>query len=155
MIKITLNDKEVKAFIKKINNSKQVKSQVLSAIGEDAVSKAKKLAPAGATGQLANSFVHSTNMAGNKETVESEADYSDQAMEWGRKPGRMPPSEALERWAGRFLGDRRLAYAVAKSISKRGTKKYREKGPKLWTKLTKQVNRDIPRFLKELSKFYD
>jgi hypothetical protein len=43
--------------------------------------------------------------------------------EFGRRPwGKMPPPDKLKWWAGRKLGDENLAYAVAKSIQKKGIK---------------------------------
>ena len=45
-------------------------------------------------------------------------------LERGTKP-HWPPIKALEGWAQRKLGDRRLAFVVARAISKRGTKAIR------------------------------
>lgn len=41
-------------------------------------------------------------------------------VERGRRPGKMPPVRALEPWAQRKLGDRRLAWPVARAIGRRG-----------------------------------
>lgn len=41
-------------------------------------------------------------------------------VEFGRLPGKMPPSSALESWTARHLGDARLAFVVARSIGRRG-----------------------------------
>jgi hypothetical protein len=43
-------------------------------------------------------------------------------VERGRRPGKPPPSTALEGWATRKLGDRRLAFPVARAIGRRGIK---------------------------------
>ncbi len=42
----------------------------------------------------------------------------------GTPPGHMPPVEALEGWCERKLGDKNLAWAVAKHIEKHGTRPY-------------------------------
>lgn len=53
--------------------------------------------------------------------------YSD-VIEFGRDPGSMPPSSALHKWVRRKLGVsnendiKRTAFAIAKSIEKKGTK---------------------------------
>jgi len=44
------------------------------------------------------------------------------AIEFGRKPGKMPPLGPLKAWAARKLGDEKLAFPVAKSIAKNGFK---------------------------------
>ena len=60
----------------------------------------------------------------------SKAEYAWQAMEYGRKPGRMPPPRALERWAASKLGSKGAAIAVARKIAREGTEKYKKGGPK-------------------------
>ena len=47
-------------------------------------------------------------------------------LEKGRKPGRMPPVEALRLWCQRKLGNAKLAFVVARAIGKKGTKAWRE-----------------------------
>lgn len=44
-------------------------------------------------------------------------------VEFGRRPGRPPPSQALEGWARRKLGNARLAFVVARAIGRRGIAK--------------------------------
>lgn len=50
-----------------------------------------------------------------------------ESIEYGRVPGTMPPSSALEKWVRRKLGlsnelqIKRTAFAIAKAIKKRGT----------------------------------
>lgn len=43
------------------------------------------------------------------------------SIEFGRRPGSMPPPEALRRWARRVLGNEKAAYPVARAIGRRGT----------------------------------
>ena len=74
------------------------------------------------------------------------------ALETGRGPGGMPNILAMERWAERKLGDRRLGYPVALKISEAGTRKYRRGGPKQISK----VERDLERFIdKDIVKLMD
>ncbi len=61
------------------------------------------------------------------------ASYSDIPLEYGRRPGSYPPTEALKRWCKLKLGDEKLAFVVARKIAQRGTDKYRKGGPKLLT----------------------
>lgn len=44
-------------------------------------------------------------------------------MEFGRKPGKQPPSDALKNWTRRHLGDEKLAFVVARAIGKKGIQK--------------------------------
>ena len=46
------------------------------------------------------------------------------AVEYGTKP-HMPPSNALQYWAKRKLGNEKLAYAVARKIAQKGTPPHR------------------------------
>lgn len=49
------------------------------------------------------------------------------AIGTGRKPGRMPPVDALKRWARLKLGDEKIAWAIAKKIETEGTKRFQTK----------------------------
>lgn len=44
------------------------------------------------------------------------------AVEFGRKPGAMPPVEPLERWAKVKLGQSGLGFVIARKIGRSGTK---------------------------------
>lgn len=49
------------------------------------------------------------------------------AIGTGRKPGRMPPVDALKRWARLKLGDEKIAWAIAKKIQNEGTSRFQTK----------------------------
>jgi len=51
--------------------------------------------------------------------VGSSLEYAPYALEYGRKPGRMPPSWALEEWAGRH-GMSGMGFVIARAIGARG-----------------------------------
>ncbi len=53
-------------------------------------------------------------------TVGTKLNYG-AAVEYGRKPGKRPPTAALKGWARRKTGDERNAYRIAKRIGERGT----------------------------------
>lgn len=77
--------------------------------------------------------------------------YAIAAWETGRRPGAMPPMNSLKRWARLKLGDENLAYAVAKTIAQRGTKKHRFKNPKYITQTIEWVARILfPKLLPKL-----
>ncbi len=44
------------------------------------------------------------------------------AVEYGRKPGKMPPVEALKKWAKDILGNEAAAFPLARKIARAGTK---------------------------------
>jgi hypothetical protein len=56
----------------------------------------------------------------------------------GRGPGRLPPIEPIEAWALVVLGDIGAAWAIAKGIAARGTKRWRDK--KNWVGIDNQGN---------------
>jgi len=154
---ITFDDREVKMFLGKIQNSEPIRKSVMRDISAKGARLASQLAPKGATSHLSNSFV--AKSSADKATIANRQLYSDQAMEYGRKPGKYPMKngrvvESLRRWTRVKLGDERLAYVVARAIAKRGTRKYRDKGPKQWTRTAKAMNRFMPSILKKLAKFY-
>ena len=72
---------------------------------------------------LSNSIENKvTNMRGEVGIYGNAMKYG-YVQEFGRKPGgRMPPVDALKGWARRRLGDENLAFPVARSIAKKGTK---------------------------------
>ncbi len=53
-------------------------------------------------------------------TVGTKLSYA-RAVEFGRRPGKRPPTAALKGWARRKTGDERNAYRIAKRIGERGT----------------------------------
>ncbi len=53
-------------------------------------------------------------------TVGTKLNYG-AAVEYGRRPGKRPPTAALKGWARRKTGDERNAYRIAKRIGERGT----------------------------------
>ena len=87
--------------------------------------------PARDTGQTAGSIV-SDAKGSNLSTVGVRI-YSPMVsaavLESGRRPGgRMPPLTALRAWAGRKLGDERLAFVIARAIARDGSPKRRRGG---------------------------
>lgn len=65
--------------------------------------------------------------------------YSDQ-IEYGRKPGAMPPTEAIEKWihdkgiASRIEGEisvSSLAYLIARKIAREGTEAFKKGGERV------------------------
>lgn len=95
-------------------------------------SAVKPLVPVGVSGRLRNSIASEvkTEAAGSivgkvGSTLRGEVYPS--VMEFGRKPGRMPPPSALERWVQLKLGVeparvRGVAFQVARAIGRRGIK---------------------------------
>jgi len=113
-------------------------------------SKAKPLAPVGVSGMLRNSITSSVeNSAGSVvghvfSSLKNE-EYP-AVMEFGRRPGKMPPPSALERWVHIVLGVSKeeapgVALRVARSIARRGIK-----GKKFMERGYKQARPDIDRY---------
>lgn len=113
----------------------------------------REVLPQGASTKLKNSVYQEVEAKGLSfnGVVGARADYGIVAAETGRKPGSKVPAKELERWAQQKLGDKKLAYAVAKKIEKRGTRRYINKGTKLITQFEKSVqDQSIPKFIKQV-----
>lgn len=116
-------------------------------------SELQKVLPVGASSNLVNSVFNDvkTNQYNFDGVVGAKASYGLIAAETGRKPGKMPPPKALERWALQKFGDRKAAFAIAKKIKKKGTRRFINKGPKLITQFQKKVSdQSIPQFIKQV-----
>lgn len=69
----------------------------------------------------------------------------------GRAPGRIPPVDALKRWALLKLGDENLAWAIAKKIEREGTERYKSKD-----NLLDYITREFPVILDRITnKFFE
>jgi hypothetical protein len=92
------------------------------AVQAQTVNDARANCPSGVTGALAQSIQPGPITVTNDNVeaiVEANADYASY-VEFPTKP-HFPPVDALRDWAQKFLGDERLAFVVARAISRRGT----------------------------------
>ncbi len=92
------------------------------AVQAQTINDARVICPTGVTGTLAQSIQPGqiTVTDDNVEAVvEANAEYAS-FVEWGTRP-HFPPVDALKDWAAKFLGDPRLAFLIARAISRRGT----------------------------------
>lgn len=83
--------------------------------------------PEGATGQLrGTAFAEVRGVPARQVILEWPAPYAEYALR-GRRPGKMPPPEALKSWVEKVLGIsgdqavRAVAFLVARKIGRRGT----------------------------------
>lgn len=83
------------------------------------------------TGKLANSHAFVVNKKKSRLLIFNRAKHAIFLHE-GTKHGKAPPVEALERWAGRVLGDRKLAFVVARAIKQKGGLKARKWMQRVW-----------------------
>lgn len=81
--------------------------------------EAKEDAPSGVTGMLKATIYMRPEEGGTAAWVGSPLAYA-VPVEAGRKPGKMPPVAALERWGEIVLGERGLGWPLAVSIRKKG-----------------------------------
>jgi len=70
---------------------------------------------------LRNSIYREVDRDEKRARVGASAEYA-AAVEYGRRPGKMPPVDALRKWAKDILGDAGLAFPIAKKIASAGTK---------------------------------
>ena len=54
--------------------------------------------------------------------VGSNLPHAPYALEYGRRAGKMPPPDKLEKWAWRVIGERGLGFVIARAIGARGVK---------------------------------
>ena len=102
------------------------------AVQAKTVNDARGYCPTGVTGTLLQSIQPGpiTITDDNVEAfVEANADYAS-FIEFGTRP-HFPPVDALRDWCAKFLGDERLAFVVARAISRRGTLAHPFMGPAL------------------------
>lgn len=84
-------------------------------------------------------------------TIGSDLYYFEIAMEYGRKPGKTPPIEAIKLWARKRGIPEYAAYMIARKIAKYGTRLNQMGAPKRITRARKLIDTyKIPR----LSKLY-
>lgn len=92
------------------------------AVQAKTITDARGYCPHGVTGTLAQSIQPGPVILGDflvEAWVTANADYAS-FVEFGTHP-HFPPIEALEDWCAKFLGDAKLAFVVARAISRRGT----------------------------------
>ncbi len=102
------------------------------AVQAKCVIDARGYCPTGVTGALAQSIQPGAVNMGDgfvEAFVEANMDYAS-FVEFGTKP-HFPPVEALEDWCAKVLGDAKLAFVVARAISRRGTYAHPFMGPAL------------------------
>lgn len=104
----------------------------------------KDFTPFGAVGDLRGSISSKVKPIGGRLVgmVSTTKDYAPY-VERGTRP-HFPPPSALERWCAIVLGNARLAFVVARAISRRGTR-----GAKMFEKATKK---NLPNILTRFKK---
>ncbi len=130
---------EIKGMEQVIRNLSKIEKNIVNEIvaGAQAVQAkcvidARGYVPTGVTGTLSQSIQPGsiTVTDDNVEAiVEANADYAS-FVEFGTRP-HFPPVDALRDWCAKFLGDERLAFVVARAISRRGTLAHPFMGPAL------------------------
>lgn len=90
------------------------------------------------------------------------APYAKEAMDEGTAPGEFDGKDdwqKLKRWVGITFGvsgkERdKIAFLTARKINQEGTRKYRNKGPKLWEQWTDDFKGQVERNLDEIGDIY-
>lgn len=143
---------QVTGWLNNFDDRKRARTIALFAIGDELKSEVKKeTRKISVTNQLFNSIISA--VLRNEVTIYS-AKYGEIALETGRKPGKMPPVDALKRWARFRLGNEDLAFPVAKKIASRGTQKYINNGPKQLSEIEKKIDKIIQPAIVKLLEAY-
>jgi len=69
--------------------------------------------------------------------------YAPYALEYGRLPGKMPPPDIIEEWAGRH-GMAGMGFVIARAIGARGIK-----APQVLTKVLKEKSQQVVRLIEQ------
>jgi hypothetical protein len=136
-----LNMKEVNDWVKNQPERDRARKQSMIVIKNELVKEVmKQLVEHRTTGNLANSVMGIAT--GSKVEIRSNS-YGDIVLEYGRRPGKFPPVEPLERWAMLHGMEKGAGYLIARKIAQSGTIKYQEGGPKQISATEEILNRDI------------
>ncbi len=152
---IKVDTSQVTKWIENQPNRERAKVVLLNGIGNKLQREVQKEAgKLSTTNTLKNSV--SYKVVGNQKVDLWAVGYAMAALETGRKPGRRPPTDAIERWAKLKLGNPGLAYVVASKIGAEGTSKFKKKGPKQLTEVENRIiqllTTDFDKFLEEYTK---
>lgn len=136
-----LNMKEVTDWVKNQPERDRARKQSMIIIKYELIKEVlKEMGEHRTTGELEGSVMGTAT--DSKVEIRSNS-YGDIVLEYGRKPGKFPPVEPLERWAMLHGMDRGTGFLIARKIAQRGTEKFRRGGEKQITKIEETLNRDI------------
>lgn len=79
----------------------------------------------------------------------SDLEYSNIALETGRKDGKIPPVKAIEMWAVKKGLGAGAAWPIAKKIQKEGTNVYKNQAPKRVTRTVKVMDKKLSKLIKK------
>jgi hypothetical protein len=142
---LRINDRDIKNLIKNAREKIPIiTKQEIAKFSVNVQREARSLAPK-TTSELVRSIRRENIKYHTRIWVDKEyAEYT----EVGRRAGKMPPVDSLKRWAKIVLGNENLAFAVAKSIAKKGYK-----GKFWWKKLKRDVDvRHLPFLINSLER---
>lgn len=127
---------------------KKRKRNLLEAIGVTGENLLKDEARRISTfGTLERSIQHT--VLGDLVIIYSDLEYSNVALETGRKGGKMPPVQAIETWAVKKGLGTGVAWAIAKKIEKEGTRLYTDQAPKRVTRTVNVMERKLDKLIKK------
>lgn len=120
-VSITFDDAEVRKLLRKMPPAIKIAvERFLIKAGLVVKSSAKANAPV-RTARLRDSISSKVDKLRQEAVIGPNVEYGPY-VEHGTRP-HFPPVKALSEWAGKVLGDASLGFVIAKSISKKGTKK--------------------------------
>lgn len=141
MFKMKIDTRELDNWVKNQPNRDRAKRQALTVMKNSLVDEVmKEMGEHTSTGELENSVI---GIADDRRIQIRSNIYGDIVLEYGRRPGKFPPVEPLERWAMQRGMERGMGYVIARNIARRGTKKFRQGGPKQISDIEDRFNRDI------------
>lgn len=133
--------RELDSWIRNQPNRDRARKQAMTLMKNELIDETKReLSLHTSTGELENSVM---GTATDRKLEIFSNMYGGIVLEYGRKPGRFPPVEPLQRWAELHGMGKGAGYLIARKIARSGTEKYRRRGPKQLTAIQERFNRDI------------
>ena len=150
---INIDDKALQVSLKKWGSSepldKMTGAVAIMARGE-VEDEAREIS---VTSKLVKSF-YIDSKSPLKKDIRSYTNYSREALEEGTPPGSNVGGEDLRRWAAlKGMGVGKI-FTIARKIRLKGSRKWRNKGPKQLTRATKTIHSRLPGFLSKIRKYY-
>jgi len=138
---MNIDMREVEQWVRNQPNRDRAKRQAMVVMKNELVDEVKReMGTHTTTGELGNSVM---GTASDRKLEIFSNMYGGIVLEYGRKPGKFPPVEPLERWALAHGMSKGAGYMIARKIARSGTDKFRKKAPKQLSAIEEKFNKNI------------
>jgi len=146
-MRLEIDTKHINKYLNKVIKDDRARYNFLKRAGIEGENQLQAAAyPITVSGELGRSIGHDV-ISKTAVRIFADSNYAQEAMETGRKPGKMPSINALSIWAAKRGIPKGAVFPIAKKIAKSGTIRYRKSGPKLVTLAIQRIQDKIMRKL--------